>query len=143
MKSIKKPLSLILALVTIISMFTILAVSSSAASTKTGRFTNKYSAPISIYTNGKAAKLRICTFNQNNQRTSGNIIVKAVSDDGATWTWKVKGCNGMLSSTTNITLPKGNTHYTVYIARNGLSNTNITRTYYFSVDIKKNCYSMY
>lgn len=134
----------------LVMMFTVLSFSTISASaaqlpylstktTLTGRLTDGYGSPSHVYTTGKSAKLRICTFNQNNKRTSGKITVKAVADDGQVYTWNVKGCNSFLSSTTNITLPSGNTHYRLYIKRNGTSNSNRTNTHYVSIDYIKNC----
>ncbi len=143
----KKVLSLTMVLLLICSLFTFGTITASAASlpfrsttlTKTGCLGDNYGRPNDVYTTGKAAKLRICTFNQNGNRTSGKITVYAVADSGATYKWSVTGCNGISNSSTNITLPKGNTHYKVYIKRNGRSNSNRTKTYYFSIDYMKNC----
>lgn len=144
----KRSTSFILAIITIMTMLTsVFAISASAASipfhttkeTQTGCITGSYGTPCEVYTTGQAAKLRICTFNQDGKRTSGKITVKAVSDNGGVWTWNVTGCNGLFSTTTNITLPKGNTHYMIYIRRNGNSNANKTNTYYCSIDFMKNC----
>lgn len=143
----KRVISLTMVLVLICSIFSICTVSANAASlpfrtttsTLTGRLTDGYGSPSEVYTTGSAAKLRICTFNQNGKRTSGKITVRAVADSGAVYTWNVTGCNGISNKTTNITLPKGNTHYTIRIKRNGTSNSNRTNTFYYSVDYMKNC----
>lgn len=143
----KRVFSLAMVLVMIFSIFAISTVEASAASlplrstksTLKGCLTDGYGGRCDVYTTGSAAKLRICTFNQNGNRTSGKITVRAVADSGAVYTWNVKGCNGLLNSTSNITLPKGNTHYVVYIKRNGTSNSNRTNTFYFSIDYMKNC----
>lgn len=143
----KRILSLTMVLVMICSLFTIGTITASAAElpfrtatwTLKGRLTDGYGSPSEVYTTGATAKLRICTFNQNGKRTSGKITVKAVADSGAVYTWNVKGCNSFLNNTTNITLPKGNTHYKIYIKRNGTSNSNRTNTYYVSIDYIKNC----
>lgn len=113
--------------------------SRSTKTTLTGRLTDGYGSPSYVYTTGKSAKLRICTFNQNNKRTSGKITVKAVADDGQVYKWNVKGCNSFLSNSSNVTLPSGNTRYKLYIKRNGTSNSNRTNTHYVSVDYIKNC----
>ena len=143
----KRVLSVAMVLVMLCSMFTVGATTASAASlpfntvkwTLTGCLTDRYGSPSEVYTTGSTAKLRICTFNQDGNRTSGKITVKAVADSGAVYVWNVKGCNSFLSSSTNITLPKGNTHYKIYIKRNGTSNSNRTNTYYVSIDYIKNC----
>lgn len=123
----KKFLGVFLSMVMILSIVLVETIPTSAATisfkeTVTGRVTGSYGSPCNVYTNGKAAKLRICTFNQNGKRTSGKITVMAQSDNGGKWVWKVKGCNSWMSNSTNITLPKGNTHYTIRIMRNGNSN---------------------
>ena len=143
----KRIISLTMVLALLCSLLSVGTITASAASlpsrtvnwTLTGRLTDNYGSPSEVYTTGAAAKLRICTFNQNGDRTSGKITVQAVADSGAEYTWNVKGCNSFLNSSTNITLPKGNTHYKIYIKRNGKSNSNRTNTYYFSIDYIKNC----
>lgn len=143
----KRVLSLTMVIVMICSLFMMGTTSASAASlpyrstktTLTGCLTDRYGSPSDVYTTGSAAKLRICTFNQNGKRTSGKITVRAVADSGAEYKWNVTGCNGALKNSTNITLPKGNTHYKIYIKRNGTSNSNRTNTYYVSIDYIKNC----
>jgi len=143
----KKVISLTMVFILICSVFAFNTITASAASlpylsttrTLTGCLTDGYGSPSEVYTTGSAAKLRICTFNQNGKRTSGKITVKAVADSGAVYTWNVTGCNSILSSSTNVTLPKGNTHYRIYIKRNGTSNSNRTNTFYVSIDYIKNC----
>lgn len=143
----KRSFSIFMVLVMMLTALSIGTFSASAAklptlstkTTLTGRLTDGYGSPSYVYTTGGTAKLRICTFNQNNKRTSGKITVKAVADDGQVYTWNVKGCNSFLSSTTNISLPKGNTRYRLYIKRNGTSNSNRTNTHYVSIDYIKNC----
>ncbi len=143
----KRVLSLTMVIVMICSLFMVSTTSAGAASfpyrtttsTLTGHLTDKYGSPSDVYTTGSAAKLRICTFNQNGKRTSGKITVKAIADSGAEYKWNVSGCNSALKNSTNITLPKGNTHYKIYIKRNGTSNSNRTNTYYVSIDYIKNC----
>ena len=143
----KRIISLTMVLALLCSLLSVGTITASAASlpsrtakwTLTGCLTDYYGSPSEVYTTGAAAKLRICTFNQNGDRTSGKITVRAVADSGAVYTWNVKGCNSFLNSSTNITLPKGNTHYKIYIKRNGTSNSNRTNTYYFSIDYIKNC----
>lgn len=140
---LKRSVSMMLVVLT---LFGILVIPVSAVgpttSTITGRIPSNggYSSGISVDTNGQKAKLRICTFNQAGGRKSGSITVKAVGDNGQVYTWNVKGCNGWSENTTNITLPAGNTHYTIYIKRNGNSNSNKTNCFYFSVDFKSNCW---
>lgn len=147
MSTTKKSISVIVAVIMVLVTLFSGTISASAASlpsnsttsTVKGYLSNYYGQPCSVYTTGNAAKLRICTFNQNGRRTSGKITVMAIADSGAVYRWNVTGCNSFLSSTTNITLPKGNTHYMVYIKRNGTSNSNVTNTYYVSIDFMKNC----
>lgn len=91
-----------------------------------------------VYTNGKKAKLRVCTFNQSGRRTSGKLRYRIVSDNGACWSGKITGCGG--SSSTNITLPKGNKHYKLYLWRDTQTNKNYTNTFYLSIDYMDNCY---
>ena len=109
-------------------------------STTKGYVTNSegQTTPIDVYTDGKTAKLRVCTFNQAGNRTSGQLRVVAYSDNGGRWSWDIKGCNGLSNSTTNVTLPAGNTHYRVYIYRVNTSSSNKTNTYYLSVDYRSN-----
>lgn len=140
-KTLSRILSMVLVVVMLCGMLSISANAlGSSTSTIKGNLGDSYGSPCWVITNGSAAKLRICTFNQAGKRTSGKITVKAVADCGATYTWNVTGCNGISNSSTNITLPKGNTHYYVYIKRNGTSNTNRTNTYYVSIDFKSNCW---
>ena len=107
-------------------------------STVTGYVTESANktTPIHVYTDGKAAKLRVCTFNQAGNRTSGKLKVLIYSDNGGYWAKTITGCNSILSSTTNVPLEKGNTHYRVYIYRADTSSSNRTNTYYLSVDFK-------
>lgn len=140
----KRILSIIMAAILLTSII-ILPVSAaslprnSTRKTLTGYLGDRidYNYPIDVYTTGSTAKLRICTFNQNGDRTNGKITVTAVADSGARYTFKTTGCT--LNGTTNVTLPKGNTHYEVYITRRGGSNSNRTKTFYFSMDFDKQC----
>ena len=149
MKKSCKFISIILVIITLMSVFSVFTISSSAAaltttSTKTGYImdSENKTVPIHIYTNGKEAKLRICTFNQAGQRTKGKLCIIYKSDNGGKEIKTVEGYNGILSKKSNFTLPKGNLHYEVYIIRNGGSFQNRTNTYYYSVDFIKNCYRL-
>lgn len=141
----KKLFSIIMAAIMCVSMFAGTTISAQAATIK---FTNTVTANVNascqdyknVYTNGKAAKLRICTFNQVGKRTSGNLRYLLVSDNGGRWSGTITGCNGISNGTSNLTLPKGNTHYKVYLWRNGSSSKNITNTYYLSIDYMSNCW---
>lgn len=128
----------------VLTLFSILAVPVSAARfnwTKTGRIPQSgYSSGYDIYTDGEKAKVRICTFNQAGDRKGGKITVKIVGDNGQVWYQTVKGCNGPSENSTNITLPKGNTHYKISIKREGDSNSNRTNCFYFSIDLKSHCW---
>lgn len=110
--------------------------------TVTGCFNSgtAYTSGLYVYTGGTNAKLRICTFSQNGERTNGKITVKAVSDNGATYRWDVTGCNGVFDSTTNISLPNGNTRYKVFVARTNGDNDNITKCCYWSMDFNSGCW---
>lgn len=137
----RRVISIVMAVVMVMSTVLIATDTTYAASkTVTGVLTDGYGSSIRVYTNGKAAKLRVCTFNQRGARTSGKITVRAIADNGAVYKWNVKGCNSFMSQSTNITLPKGNTRYRVQIRRNGGSNSNRTKTFYVSVDLIKNCW---
>lgn len=129
--------------IALVLMFMLLFVfSTTAMAAVTGCYArgNNYGGYTNVYTNGKAAKLRICTFNQAGKRTSGKITVKAVSDNGAIYTWNVTGCNGWNNSSTNVTLPKGYKHYKVYIRRTNASNSNLNNCFYWSIDCMGNCW---
>lgn len=137
---VKRSVSMVLVLLT---LFGFIAVPVSAIGprydTITGRIPKSgWTSGQDVYTNGEKAKLRICTFTQSGSRKSGNIVVKAEGDNGQVYYFYVKGCN--LNNNTNITLPKGNTHYKVSIKRDGDSNKNKTNCFYFSIDFKSNCW---
>lgn len=142
-KIFSRCLSILVVVVMLLGMLSISAGAYSppkSTSTVKGNLGNSYGSVCNVYTSGSKAKLRICTFNQAGNRKSGKVTVKAVSDSGATYTWNVTGCNGISESSTNITLPAGNTHYKVYLRRNGTSNSNVTNTCYVSIDFKSNCW---
>lgn len=138
----KKLLSIFMAAIMCVSMFAGSIISAQASTrTITARVTASFSSNDYklVCTNGKTAKLRVCTFNQAGNRTSGELKYKLVSDDGATYTGTIKGCNGISSTSTNITVPKGNTRYRLYLCRGSKSNKNITNTYYLSINFMANC----
>ena len=135
----RKLLSVFLAVLMSLSVFST-AFSAQAATCRTGNVDANKNSYYHVYTNGNKAKLRICTFNQKGSRTSGKLKVLVVSDRGATYSYSITGCNGFSNNTTNVTLPAGNTHYIVYVWRNGNSNSNITKTCYLSIDYKTNCW---
>lgn len=111
--------------------------------TITGRVNRKRTDAIYVRTNGKKAKLRVCTFTQSGRRTSGKLKVLAVTENGNSYSYSITGCNGPSSNSTNLTLPKGNTAYYVYIWRDGNSRKNMTNAYNLSVDFKTNCWHYY
>lgn len=138
----KKMLRITALLLVIVTMCGAVATPVSASryiknyTTVTGRLTNSQwqTTPLHVYTDGKTAKLRICTFNQAGERTNGKLKVLIFSDNGGRWEETITGCTW--NGTTNIKLLAGNTHYTVYIFRANTTNTNLTKTYYVSIDFQ-------
>lgn len=107
-----------------------------------GRLTNSLSTtkPCGVATNGRSAKLRICTFNQAGARTSGKLWVKVIADNGWEKTYSITGCNGWSNRSTNLSLPSGYTHYRIYPYRRGTKNSNLRKTFYCSIDFMNNCW---
>ena len=69
-----------------------------------------------------------------------NYTIQYSTDNGATYRWDVTGCNGVFDSTTNISLPNGNTRYKVFVARTNGDNDNITKCCYWSMDFNSGCW---
>ena len=144
-ETLKKVVTLALICVLVVGSFKVNEVQTKAAVTSTrtvtGRFNTgkKYTSTIHVFTYGKKAKLRICTFNQAGKRTNGKMYIEIKSEAGGDYSKKITGCN-LSNNSTNVTLPAGNTHYIIRIKRNGTSNKNLTKCFYFSIDFKSNCY---
>lgn len=104
--------------------------------TVTGCFNGMdYGDSCDVYTDGKTAKVKICTFYQNGKKSSGKVTVKYKSDAGTVKTATV-------SSGGTLTLPKGSTHYLIWIKR--YSKSYRDKDFYVSIDFKSHCwhYSM-
>lgn len=100
--------------------------------TVTGCFNGMdYGDSCDVYTDGKAAKVKICTFYQNGKRSNGKVTVEYKSDAG-----RAKPVT--ISSGGYLKLPKGNTHYTIRIKR--FNEKYLDKDFYLSIDFTSHCW---
>ena len=144
--SITKKISLFLVVALAFSFFAYCTTKADAyTGTVTGVLTNSRSTtdPCYIDSTGKNASIRVCTFDRNGKRTSGalNARIEGLSSKGR-WvyltTTSINGYNGSSATKSNLKFPNGYSRYRVFIYRNGTNSSNVSKTYYGSIDCGNN-----
>ena len=112
-------------------------VAYAATQVMTGGFNgNNYSTKHTVYVSrNKTAKVKVCTFNQSGNRTSGNFTIKVTTPYDSNFVKYISG-----TSTNKITLNFGYDRYYLQIKRRGTGSTNIANCYWWSFDATSNCW---